>query len=368
VAGGFIIAGTVLSGGGSFDGWVEVAGDRVAEVGRGRAPRRPRHRAAMVAPGLCDLQVNGAAGHSVTEGATGLDAIDGALLAAGVTSYLATVITASEQEATAAVVAAEERLADPASPIEGVHLEGPFLSPRYSGVHPRRRLARPADGVPSYYGSGAVRLVTLAPELPGALDLIRDLRRRGITVSIGHTGATVDQARAAAGAGATCVTHLFNAMPPFAHRDPGVPGWALTDRRIRVGVIPDGAHLDPMVLSVVARAAGARVFLVTDATPAAAAPAGTYHMGDVDLHREGGRVLDAGGTLAGSVLTLDEAVRRWARFAGVPLARAWAAASERPAGVVGLRGGLRPGRPADLVLLGPGASVERVMRRGRWVA
>lgn len=368
MANGFIIAGSILAGGRSFAGWVEIQGGRVAQVGRGSPPRRPRHRAELVAPGLCDLQVNGAAGRSVTEGAGALDAIDGALLAAGVTSYLPTVITASEEEATAAVDAAEKRLSDPASPVEGVHLEGPFLSRRFHGVHPRDRLAEPANGVPEYYRSPAVRMVTVAPELPGALNLIRDLRTRGITVSIGHTGASIEQARAAAEAGATCVTHLFNAMPPFAHRDPGLTGWALTAGRIRVGVIPDGVHVDPLVLSVVARVAGARVFLVTDATPAAAAPPGTYHMGDVDLHREGGRVLDAQGTLAGSMLTLDEGVRRWCRFTDVSLAAAWAAGSERPARLVGLPGGLRPGAPADLVLLGPDATVERVMRRGVWVA
>jgi N-acetylglucosamine-6-phosphate deacetylase len=367
VANGFIIAGTILAGGRSFDGWVEVEGDRVVEVGRGSPARRPRHRADVVAPGLCDLQVNGAAGHSVTEGPRALDAIDAALIAAGVTSYLPTVITASEEEATAAVQAAEDRMADPASPVEGVHLEGPFLSPRFHGVHPLDRLAEPAHGVPTYYRSPAIRLVTVAPELRGALNLIRDLRSRGVTVSIGHTGASIEQARAAVQAGATGVTHVFNAMPPFSHRSPGIAGWALTAGRVRVGVIPDGVHVDPMVLSMVARAAGTRAYLVTDATPAAAAPAGTYHMGDIDLHREGGRVLDNRGILAGSMLTLDEGVRRWSQFTGVSLAAAWTAGSERPARLVGLPRGLRPGQPADLVLLDSGATVERVMRGGVWV-
>lgn len=363
-----LISGTILVGGGSFDGWLRVEGNRIAEVGRGSPRSRPGHRAAFVAPGLVDLQVNGAAGRGVTEGAGGLDAIDAVLLSRGVTSYLATVITSSEDQAAGAVRAAEERMEDPGSPVEGVHLEGPFLNRRFRGVHPERHLARPDAGLPDYYRSDAVRLVTLAPELPGALDLVRELRRRGVTVSMGHTGASAEEAEAGFAAGASMVTHIFNAMAAFAHREPGVAGWALAHGRVRVGIIPDGIHVDPVVLRVLGRIALNRVVLVTDATPAAAAPPGTYRMGDVDLHREGGRVLDERGTLAGSALTLDEGVRRWRRFTGASLAAAWAAASERPARLVGLRSGLRPGAPADLVLLDGEANVERVMRRGAWVS
>lgn len=362
------IAGTVLVGGRSFDGWVRVEGDRIADVATGSPPSRPRHRAAFVAPGLVDLQVNGAAGHGVNEGPGGLDAIDALLLSRGVTSYLATVITSSEDQASRAVRAAEERMEDPSSPVEGVHLEGPFLNPRFRGVHPERHLARPQDGLPNYYGSEAVRLVTLAPELPGALDVVRELRRRGVTVAMGHTGASADEARAGFEAGASLVTHIFNAMAPFAHRDPGVVGWALGQGRVRVGVIPDGIHVDPLGLQLLARAAGNRVVLVTDATPAVAAPPGTYQMGDVDLHREGGRVLDERGTLAGSALTLDEGVRRWSRFTGASLAAAWVTSSERPARLIGLRSGLRAGAPADVLLLDGEANVERVMRRGKWIS
>ena len=363
-----VISGKILERGRAFEGWVEVRGDRVADVGRGSPPRRARHRAAFVAPGLCDVQVNGAAGHGVTEGSGALDAIDAALLPRGVTSYLATVITASDQDATAALRAAEERMDDPSSPVEGVHLEGPFLNRRFRGVHPEGLLSQPDLGVPDYYRSPAVRLVTLAPELPGALELVRALRSRGVTVSMGHTGASAQEAAAGHRAGATSVTHLFNAMRPFNHRDPGVAGWALAEPRVRLGVIPDGIHVDPTVLAVVARAAGNRVVLVTDATPAAAAPPGTYHMGDVDLHREGPRVLDDRGTLAGSLLTLDEGVRRWSRFTSASPAAAWAAASERPARLLGVTAGLRPGSPADVVLLDGEANVERVMRRGKWVS
>jgi N-acetylglucosamine-6-phosphate deacetylase len=362
-----IVAGRLLTGGRSFEGWIEVRGDRISDAGRGSPPARPNHRGAVVAPGLCDVQVNGAAGRTVTEGSGSLDAIDAAQLDHGVTSYLPTVITSSPGRASAAVRDVEQRVGDPASSAEGVHLEGPFLNPRFRGVHREDLLAKPANGEPDYYRSPAIRLVTLAPERPGALELIRALRSRRVTVSIGHTGASVDQARAAREAGASSVTHIFNAMRPLEHRSPNVPGWALTEPGILVGVIPDGVHVDPVALSLVARAAGGRVVLVTDATPASAAPPGEYHMGDVDLHREGGKVVDPEGRLAGSLLTLDEAVRRWMAFTGTSPAAAWRAASERPARLVGLASGLTPPRPADLVLLDQDLHIERVMRRGVWV-
>jgi N-acetylglucosamine-6-phosphate deacetylase len=208
----------------------------------------------------------------------------------------------------------------------------------------------------------------VAPELHGALDMVARLRERGVKVSIGHTEATPDEAAAAVRAGASMVTHLFNAMRPFAHRHPNVPAWALTARWVWLGVIADGFHIDPLVLRLIARAAPDRVVLVTDSTPAADAPPGRYRMGTVEVENAGGRAVDKDGRLAGSVLTLDEAVRRWSGFTGQSLARAWAAASERPARAIGIRCGLREGFPADLVLLTAGGEVRKVMRRGEWVA
>lgn len=351
----------------TFEGWVEVSGDRITEVGRGSPPRRPAGRAHFIGPGLCDLQVNGAGGHQVVDGSGALDAIDRVQLAHGVTSYLPTIITGPEENTASAVKTIEDRVADPASPVEGVHLEGPFLSAEFRGVHPEGFLAEPTSGEPAYYRSSAVRLVTMAPELPGALDLIRTLRGRGVTVSIGHTGASLEEARAAGAAGVASVTHVFNAMRPLLHRSPNVPGWAMAEGKVRIGVIPDGVHVDPVVLRMLRQAVGRRVVLVSDATPAAATSSENVRLGDIDLRREGGGAVDEEGRLAGSLLTLDEAVRRWCLFTGAPLAEAWAAGSQRPARLVGLPSGLRAGGPADLVLLGPDASVERVMRRGEWV-
>jgi N-acetylglucosamine-6-phosphate deacetylase len=234
-------------------------------------------------------------------------------------------------------------------------------------MHDVEQLRAPADGVPGYFSSPAVRLVTLAPELPGALELIASLRARGVAVSLGHSAASADVARRAFDAGAQLVTHVFNAMAPVHHRAPGLAGAALADRRVLVGVIADGAHVDPLVLELVRRAAGPRVILVSDATPAAAARAGTYRMGGVEIDHTGtDPVRTAAGTLAGTALTLDAAVRNWAAMTEASLAEAVSAAAEAPAAALGIPAGLRPGSPADVVLLDGGGEVQRVMRGGRW--
>jgi N-acetylglucosamine-6-phosphate deacetylase len=316
----------------------------------------------VLAPGLVDLQVNGAAGHEVGDGVVALDAIDTALVAAGVTSYLATLIT-GEQDA----AALEARAADAASPLAGIHLEGPFLNPDYAGAHRRELLAVPADGLPAAYESPALRLVTLAPELPGALELIAELRRRGVAVALGHSGADAQTVERAIAAGASLVTHLFDAMAQLHHRDPGLAGVALEDQRLSVGLIADGLHVDWRVLRIVRRAAGRRVVLVSDSSPAAAAPPGRYRLGGREIESlPDGSVRDRDGRLAGSSITLGDAVSRYARLAGAPLARALYAASERPARVIGRRA-LAPGSPADLLLLDADGDIRRVMRHGRWV-
>ncbi len=274
-----VLSGRIARGGTLRDGWIEIERGRVTEVRAGRPPRTPdEHHDGIVAPGLCDIQVNGGAGHEVTGGSAALDAIDALELAHGVTSYLPTLVTTDASTAERAVAELEARVADPRSPVAGVHLEGPFLSPAHAGVHRAELMAVPADGVPSYYASSAVRLVTLSPELPGALELVRDLRARGVTVSLGHSGADAALVRAAIDAGAAMVTHVFNAMEPLHHRAPGIVGTALLDARVRVCVIADGLHVDPPVLELVRRLVGRRVVLVTDATPAAGAPEGRYEM------------------------------------------------------------------------------------------
>jgi N-acetylglucosamine-6-phosphate deacetylase len=234
-------------------------------------------------------------------------------------------------------------------------------------MHAAEYLRTPADGVPEYYRSPAVRLVTLAPELPGALDLIAQLRSRGVAVALGHSGAPAEVARHALAAGAGLVTHLFNAMAPLDHRAPGLAGAALVDDEARVGIIADGLHVDPLVLEIVRRAAGSRVVLVSDATPAAAAPPGTFEMGGVKIASDvSGAVRTEAGKLAGSALTLDVAVRNWATMTAATPAEAIAAAGEVPGRVLGIAAGLRPGDRADIALFDDDLAVQRVMRLGSW--
>jgi len=364
-----LIAGLLARRGAVESGWIEVDGERIAAVGTGAPPHAADERHdGIVAPGLWDLQVNGAGGYEVGGDASAMDAIDAIQLEHGVTSYLPTIVSRDDASADGAVAELAARAADPASPVAGIHLEGPFLNRDHPGMHPVDRLRTPADGVPSYYSSAGVRMVTLAPELPGALDLIVALRARGVAVSLGHSGASADVALRALDAGARFVTHVFNAMAPLHHRAPGLAGVALADARALVGVIGDGLHVDPLVLELVRRMAGPRTILISDATPAAEAPPGRYSMAGVAIEcTEAGIVRTAEGRLAGSALTLDAAVRNWASMTGASLGEAIAAAGETPAKALGLDAGLRAGCAADVVLLDDAGRVQRVMRHGGWV-
>jgi N-acetylglucosamine-6-phosphate deacetylase len=211
-------------------------------------------------------------------------------------------------------------------------------------------------------------LITLAAELDGGLDLVRALRAHGVTVSLGHSGADMASARAAFDAGAAMVTHVFDAMAPLHHRAPGLVGAALVDPRVRVGIIADGHHVDAAVLELVRRTARRRVVLVSDASPAAAAPDGHYTIGGVTLVRgSDGIARTRQGVLAGSAILLDDAVRAWTALTGATLAETIMAASDEPAAAIGLARPLAVGSPADLVLMDDAGAVLRVMRGGAWV-
>ena len=355
-------------GGAVAPGWVAVAGGAIADAGVG-APPRPADElvAGILAPPLCDVQVNGAAGHEVTGDDSALDAIEAALAARGIMRVLATVATTDDRTATAAVRRLARRAADPGSVVAGIHLEGPFLSPRYAGVHRPGLLRTPADGVPAYVDDPAVRLVTLAPELPGALELVERLCARGVTVSLGHTGADAETIAAATARGARMITHVFNAMAPLHHRAPGPAGAALVDDRLAVGVVADSHHVDVRVLELIRRAAADRVVLVSDASAGAAAPPGRYRLaGRTIMRGADGGVRDADGRLAGSGVLLDDVLRHWLAVTGATIGEAIEAATARPAATAGLPSELAPGAPADLVELADDGRVLRVMRRGRW--
>jgi N-acetylglucosamine-6-phosphate deacetylase len=366
---GLLIAGRMIDPRGrAAPGWIAIEGGRVAATGRGRPPGTPDvEHDGLLAPGLVDLQVNGAAGRDALDGGDALDAIDDVLARRGVTSWLAALPTAEDDRIEALVAAVADRVAEPGHGLAGLHLEGPFLSPEHAGSHRRELLRAPSSGVPGHYADPSVRLVTIAPELDGALTLIRTLRRRGVAVALGHSGADAETARRGLDAGATLVTHLFNAMGPLAHRAPGIAGVALTDPRARPCVIADGVHVDPIVLRLCRAAAGRRVVLVSDASAPAAAGPGTYRLGGSLVAADAsGTVRTEAGTLAGSGVLLDGMVRRWARLAGASVPAALAAASWRPAHAIGLAP-LDPGAPADVVLLSEVGETVRILRLGRWL-
>ncbi len=358
----FSVTGRLLLAGRLVEGALVVEGERIVEVRTeavGQLPA-PRLDAAIVSPGLVDLQCNGAFGFEVGGSATALRALAERLPSTGVTTFLPAVVSspASHYRDTAAAFAAA-KTAPGAVPL-GLHLEGPFLSPARGGAHDPGAIAAADatldDVLDELLTTGAVRLVTLAPERRGALVLIRSLVEAGVVVSLGHTDAGFDQMIAGADAGATLVTHLFSAMSPFQHRAPGAVGAALTDERLTVTLIADGVHTHPAALNLALRAKGPdRVALVTDAVAAAGAPAGKYTLGGQTIISDGESARLTDGTLAGSTLTMDRAVRVMVALGNARLEDALTMATAVPAARLGLadRGHLAPGQRADLVLWSP---------------
>jgi len=341
-------------------GDVEVSDGRISGVGLA-APAG----AGIAVPGFVDLQVNGFGGVDFLDAdADGYRRAGAALLETGVTAYLPTLITSPEEQLLAAMREVPRNGRRPQ--VLGVHLEGPFLSPARLGTHvaASRRDPDPAL-LERLLGAGPVRLMTLAPELPGADELIGVLLARGVVVSLGHSDASAAVANAAFDRGVRTVTHLFNAMRPFRHRDPGPVGAALARDDVVVQVILDGIHLADETARVVWRAAGGRVALVTDAVTGAGLSDGSFSFGALDISVHEGAVRGPDGVLAGSVLTMVEAVRNLHAL-GVPLADAVGAATAVPARVLGLRetGRLALGGPADVVVLSDRIEVERVLVGG----
>lgn len=301
---------------------------------------------ALVAPGLVDLQCNGAAGVDLRAEPERLWDTSAALPRWGVTAWLPTIVTSTPD----VVIRAMETLRDGppdgwtgAEPL-GLHLEGPFLAPEAAGAHPIDLLRPPTmSAIDTWSRASGVAMVTLAPELAGALDVIGTLVERGVVVSIGHSMASAGEVDAAIEAGARSVTHLFNAMSPIHHRAPGVAGAALADDRLAVGLIADGIHVDPRMVRVAARASADRLVLVSDAVA-------LLGMEGVDTS-DGVRLSD--GTLAGSVLPLVQAVQNLVDYARCTPAHALDAASRTPAALLDVRdrGSLHPGARGDAVVL-----------------
>ncbi len=314
----------------------------------------------ILLPGLIDLQVNGGAGVDCLRCAPeAYDTLGRYLASTGVTAYLPTLVSAplEEMRRAAEVATAAARASGSLPVILGVHLEGPYLNPLRRGAHRSQDFRHPdvAEVAETCRRvRGAVRMVTLAPELEGAEAVVRWLTAERILVSLGHTDAGYDEVRAAAQWGARMVTHVFNAMRGFHHREPGAAGAALLTPALVIGVIADLIHLHPATLRLIARAAGTgRIALVTDAVSAAGMERGTFSLGPQTVEvREGvARLKD--GSLAGSVLQMARAILNFAEAADVPLREAVQAASAVPARLLGLarKGRIAPGCDADLVVL-----------------
>ncbi|HVL99605.1 MAG TPA: N-acetylglucosamine-6-phosphate deacetylase [Egibacteraceae bacterium] len=340
-----------------------VAGGLVRQVGVGGGQGR-----SLAVPGFVDLQVNGFAGVDfLGADVAAYGEVGGALLRSGVTAFQPTFISSPPGAYLAALDVAGRAQSTAVGPrLLGVHLEGPFLSPQFAGAHDPAHLVDPqVDLADRLCDAGPVRYMTLAPERPGALDLIAHLVARGITVAVGHTDADAPTAHAAFDRGARAVTHIHNAQRRWRARDPGVAGAALARRDVVVQAIVDGVHLAPETTLAAFLAARGRFALVTDAIEAAGLPDGRYRLGDRDVTVNGGAARLADGTLAGSVLSMDAAVRNLVAL-GATIVEAVEAATRVPAGLVGRPelGTLRPGTPADLVVLDDDLLVQRTVVRG----
>jgi N-acetylglucosamine-6-phosphate deacetylase len=347
---------------GIVDGDVEIEDGRIVAVGV-----TPAGVAGIAAPGFVDIQVNGFAGVDFAAAdVADYETTGPALAATGVTAYQPTLITLPEETARQALATLNRVDRDKAAPrLIGMHLEGPFLSPDRYGAHEPGLLVAPDPALlERLLASGPVSMVTLAPELPGALDLIDLLVGRGVAVACGHSDATAATANAAFERGATVVTHLFNAQRPFHHRDPGIAGAALVRSDVTVSIIADRIHLADEAMRLTF-AAPAPVALITDAIAAAGRPDGSYPLGNRTVTVTHGEARLVDGTLAGSVLTMDAAVRNVVDI-GIDLADAIAAATAVPAAAVGRHdlGSLRPGAQADVIVLDDELHVTRTLVGG----
>ena len=371
VMGVYSIRGRLLVGTDLVPGAVVVEGDRIARIVREGDDERlpdPVIDAEIVAPGLIDLQVNGGFGSEVGDDAEAIRRLAAHLPATGVTAFLPTAIT-SPPEFYPRLFEAFDAAHDAAGArLLGLHLEGPLLSPERPGAH-RRELLSAADLslLDDLLERSALRLMTLAPERAGAGNWISRLRSRGVVVSLGHTDASYEAFIRGVDAGATMATHLYNAMAPFQHRAPGATGAALLDDRVTVGLIADGVHSHPASVRLAIRAKGVdRVALVTDMVAAAGMPPGAYELGGRTVLADERSVRLEDGTLAGSILTMDQAIRNLVSWGAATAGEAIYMATAVPAGLLGMqgKGRVEVGVDADLVLFNGNLQVKSTVVGG----
>lgn len=367
-----------------------VEDGRIASLGHRDEVRVPAGAVDHVAngmtivPGFVDLHIHGAGGHDVMEAnARALDRITSIVARHGTTSMIATTVSAPIEdtchslEGIARYIRKHEGLAGearPAAEILGIHLEGPFISKAKRGVHPSESLAKPSIETLTRLldaADGLVKIVTVAPELPGAIELIEAVVEAKIVAAVGHSDANFDQARAAIHAGARHAVHVYNAMRAFEHRDPGIVGAILTDPEVTAEIIADGVHVAGPAIQVLIGCKGAdTVVLVSDGIAATGMPDGNYRLGSFDVTVKDGVCRNSEGKLAGSTLTLDRAIRNLVAL-GVSLQDAVRMATILPArrlGIAGKKGIIAVGADADLVALTPDLRVAGVMTRGSGLA
>ena len=371
------------------DGVIIVEGGRIAAIGHRDEVRVPPGAVDYVAPGpvvpgFVDVHIHGAGGHDVMEADTRvLDCITSTVARYGTTSIVATTVTAPIEatckslQRIAAYIRDHETTQEntrPTAEILGIHLEGPFISKTRRGVHPPECIAKPSVEVLEKLlkaADGLVRLITMAPELPGAVELIQAAVAAGVVVSLGHTDADYEQSMAGIRAGARHATHTYNAMRPFSHRDPGVIGAVLTEPDVTAEIIADLVHVAGPAIQVLIGVKGFdTVILMSDGMAATGMPDGKYRLGNFEVAVQDGVARNPEGKLAGSTLTLDRALRNIVEL-GVPLLEAVRMATVLPArrlGLAGKKGILSVGADADLVVLTPDFHVAAVMTRGAGLA
>jgi N-acetylglucosamine-6-phosphate deacetylase len=329
---------------------------------------------ATLIPALFDVHIHGCGGHDVMEATESALSHIGTFLAGhGVGAYCATTVTAPLEALLRSLNGLAKLLDQPldgARPV-GIHLEGPFLAPHKRGAHAESQLLSPSVALFDRFwqaSEGNIRLMTIAPELPGAEETIAHAAKLGVRVSLGHSDAAAEAAHRGVAAGAVTATHTFNAMRRFDHRDPGLLGEVLTNDRLFAEIICDGLHVDPAAVRLFWKAKGPdRALLVTDAMSGTGMPDGNYWLGELEVRVKNGRCIIGEDTLAGSTLTLDRAVRNFAEFTGASLSETIGLATRNPARMTGLDaeiGQLAPGRSADIAVLSPNNEVIETFLNG----
>ena len=364
------------------DPWLLIEDSFIHSFGtRGNGlPQHDEHHelpGALLAPAMLDIHVHGAANHDVMEGtAEGVSHVTRFLAARGVGAFLPTTVTAPVDDTLRAVDGLATLIEQPGS-VEGavplgIHLEGPFISHAKRGVHPPELLQPPSIALFDRFwqaSRGHIRLMTVAPELPNALELIKHATALGVRISLGHSDATAAQTREGIAAGGVSATHTYNAMRGIDHREPGMLGVVLDDEELYAEIIADGIHVDPITVRIYWRSKGpARAILITDGMSATGMPNGRYRLGMFDVDVADGRATH-GDVLAGSVLTMDRAVHNFAAFTGAPLAVVARLATANPATLAGFaesHGAIAVGRRADVIAFSPEGQLVATAIAGRF--